>query len=293
MPAAVGLGAIEAIALAFVAIGAALLVRTLVVAPIRSASSAVSSVPAIGGALAYVLSQTALAIEIGVNGFAALANDAKSQGLSWWNWSVQVTLQYIDIPQWHALSNVVKDTAAVTALAQYIWYNSLPGIYNSINSIGPAASAAYTLSRSLFYDILPQLRGIDAGLRTDVDAVTRLAQYIWYNSLAEIRGIEAGIRTDLNNAIRQLQNVTTQTIPRIQADVNTRAKDVELQALRDLVNKQAAALATLSALVPIAIAGEEAIQNLRCMMDTPCSDSSLNMYEDLEARVSNLELGEM
>ena len=293
MPAAVGLGAIEALALAFVAIGAALLVRTLIVAPIRSAAGAVSGVPAIGGALAYVLSQAALAIEIGVNGFAALANSAKSQGLSWWNWSVQVTMQYIDIPQWHVLSKVVQDTASVTALAQYIWYNSLPGIYNSVNSVGATAVAAYSLSRSLFYDILPQLRGIDAGLRTDLDAVTRLAQKIWYESLQEIRGIEAGLRTDLNNATRQLQNVTTQVIPRIQADVNTRARDTELQALRDLVNRQAATLATLSALVPLAIAGAEAIENLRCMMDTPCSDVNLNQYEDLEARVSNLELGEM
>ena len=85
MPAAVLIAGLVAIALAFAAISATLLVRNLVQQPIKSAAVAASEVAIVGGAIAWVLTQLVNLIEITLAPMASLAEVGKQQAADWWN----------------------------------------------------------------------------------------------------------------------------------------------------------------------------------------------------------------
>lgn len=290
MPAVVGVEIVAALAFALIAIAATLLVRQLVVSPMRASASGVSGIPAIGGALAWLLTNAANMIEVGLNVFDYAQAQYRSTALTWWNWAVEQTAYYLGIPNRWDFQTAKTDIGAVTALAQFIWYNSLPAIAARENDIRHDTQAVTALAQSIWYNALPEIRGIEAGLRTDVNAVTRLSQDIWYSELPNIRGIEAGIRTDLNAATRLAQDIWYGELPRIRADVNTRARSVDLEALRARVDNLTRQLALLAPLLAIAALDATAITSLRDTAIDPCRCLDLSGLNNLEERVSALEL---
>jgi len=296
MPAVIGLEAIAALGLTLVAIAATLLVRQLIVSPLRASAAGVSGIAVIGGALAWLLTNAANMIEVGLNAFDYGQTQFRTQALSWWNWTVAQTAYYIGLPQRTEFNAVAANANQALSTALYTWNSYLPWLKARVDGNEAATSAVTALAQFMWYDALPELRGIDAGLRADVDVATRLAQHIWYNDLPQIRGIEAGVRTDLNNVTRSMEQLQTQVLPRVQADINSRALQSDLLTLRDIVAKQAALLGTLAALVPLAIAGAEAVESLRCASRIGCLDwDAINNGDlsSLEARVSMLEVGGM
>lgn len=290
MPAVIGLEIVAAVAFAFAAIAATLLVRQLVVSPMRASAAGVSGIAVIGGALAWLLTNAANMIELGLNVFDWGQAQFRDQALSWWNYAVNVTAYYLGIPQRAEFNQVAANAAQALSTVVYVWNTYLPWLRGRVDNNERNIQAASAVVAYIIGAALPELRGIEAGLRIDVNTANRIAQQIWNNELPNIRGIEAGIRTDLNNVVRSLEDVRSNVIPRVQADVNTRAREADLQALRDVVARQGAQLAVLSALAVIALAGEEAISNLRCHMDIPCSDLNQFMGQDYEARIAMLEV---
>jgi hypothetical protein len=85
VPAAVLVAGLVAIALAFAAISATLLVRNLIQQPIKSAAVAASEVAIVGGAIAWVLTQLVNLIDITLAPMASLAEVGKQQAADWWN----------------------------------------------------------------------------------------------------------------------------------------------------------------------------------------------------------------
>lgn len=296
MPAAIGVGAVAALAFALIAIAATLLVRQLVVAPIRASAAGVSGIAVIGGSLAWLLVHAAQMIEAGLNTFDYLQQQYREQALSWWNWTVEQTSYYLGIPtRWDQAANRT-DINAVTALAQFMFYSQLPPIIaTALRQQAQINSTAATVGHIATQD-LPDIRGIEAGLRIDVNAVTRLAQDLFYRELPTIKGIDAGLRIDVNAVTRLAQQTWYDALPRMQADINSRALQSDLIALRNVLAQQQALLGTLAALVPLAVAGAEAINSLRCASRIGCLDwDAINNGDlsSLEARVSMLEVGSM
>lgn len=290
MPAVIGLDIVAALAFGMAAIVATVLVRQLIVSPIRASASGVSGIAVVGGALAWLLTNAANMIELGLNVFDWGQAQFRAQALAWWNYAVTQTAYYIGLPQRGEFNQVAANAASALFTANYTWLTYLPWLRgrvdaNERNLLAATAAVQYVIGAAL-----PELRGIEAGLRVDVNAAGRLAQQIWNTELPAIRGIEAGIRTDLNVTQRALADVQSHVIPRIQADVNARALQSDLQALRDVVTRQGAQLAILGALAILALAGEEAISNLRCHMDIPCSDLNQFTGQDWEARIAMLEV---
>lgn len=234
MPAVIGVEVIAAIALAFAAISATLLVRQLVVGPIRASASGVSSIAVIGGALAWLLVNAANMIDLGLNVFDWGQAQFRAQALSWWNYAVSQTAYYIGLPQRWEFNQVAGNAASALSTTQYIWGAYLPRLATRVTVNERDTQAVTALAQFIWYASLPELHGIDAGLRADVNAVTRLAQQIWYNDLPAIRGIEQGIRTDLG-------------------------------ALGQTVGRQASALASTTAIAAAAATAITAIENSPCL----------------------------
>lgn len=296
MPAAVGIGALVALAFAFAAIAATLMVRTLIVSPMRASAAGVSGIPVIGGSLAWLIVNAMNMIELGLNTFDWGQEATRQQALSWWNWLVATTAWYLGIPDRVAFGQARIDINAVTALAQFMYYGQIPPILATALRHQSEINAVTAQSQHIWYQDLPDIRGIEAGLRVDVNAVTRLAQDLFYRELPTIKGIDAGLRTDVNAVTRLAQQTWYDALPRMRDDINSRALQSDLLALRDIVMRQQALLGTLAALVPLAIAGAEAINNLRCASRLGCLDwDAINNGDlsSLEGRVSMLEVGSM
>ena len=190
MPVAVLAAGLVAIALAFAAISAVLLIRTLVVSPVRSAAAAAAEVAVVGGVIAWVLTQLANIIEIGLGGMAYLSRVGEQQASDWWNYLVSQTVgaqfwseiaaihTYMFV--WPTLSNVVNNwfglqsfvlrSLAPTVNATQVQVNSLQGfVYGeesqTINAINQDLVG---LHRWIDGYELPLIRGIGndlAGLR--------------------------------------------------------------------------------------------------------------------------------
>src|SRR5690349_21556355 len=126
MPAILGLDIIAALALAMVAIAATLLVRQLVVSPLRASASGVSGIAVIGGALAWLLTNAANMIEVGLNTFDWGQAQFRAQALAWWNWAVSQTAYYIGLPQRGEFNTVAANATQALSTALYTWVSYLP-----------------------------------------------------------------------------------------------------------------------------------------------------------------------
>lgn len=116
MPAAALAAGLVAIALAFAAISAALLVRQLVVNPIKGAAVAVAEVAIVGGVISWALTQLANIIEIGLSGFAYLAQVGQQQAADWWNTLVYATVNALYRDLWNAVIWYWANWANMSAL---------------------------------------------------------------------------------------------------------------------------------------------------------------------------------
>lgn len=290
MPAVVGLEVIAAVALAMVAIAATLLVRELILPPLRASAAGVSGIAVVGGPLAWLLVNAANAIQAGLDVFDWGQAQFRSQALAWWNYAVEQTAYYIGLPQRGEFSRVAANAAQALSTATYTWASYLPWLRARVDDNERVARATAATMAYLIGVTVPELRGTQGRLQTDLASVGQLVRRLWNDELPNIRGIEAGIRTDLNDTARALRDVQSNTIPRLRADINGRALQSDLLHLQDTVMRQSAQLAILSALAVVALAGEEAISNLRCHMDVPCTDLTQLMGQNLEGRVAMLEV---
>lgn len=137
MPAAVLIGGLIAIAFAFAAISASLLIRNLVVSPIRGAAVAVSEVAVVGGVIAWALTQLANIVEIGISGMAYLANVGEKQAADWWNYLIHETVAN----QFWVYFNEANLFNGMMPALQYI-VGQFPGLYSLVvHSVWPTAIA--------------------------------------------------------------------------------------------------------------------------------------------------------
>jgi hypothetical protein len=293
VPAVIIGGALVALAFAFAALSAGLLIRNTVVNPLRNTASLASGLPVVGDPLAYILVQITILIEIAIQPLDNLANVATSQASQQFSWLVGTIGSYF----WQPIFDLTK----TAALQWFYWW---PGIYNALASSIPALQQqafalrvdlnnTWSLIAHVWTIDLPAMRGIDAGLRADVNNALRSIDRILTQDLTQLRGIDAGLRNDINNLAKTLAGLIAVDLPAIRSDVARRALEQENIDLRRRVTTLENGLAKVAPLTTIAAAGADAINNLRCMMDTPCDAMNNLIDTDLEARVSNLELGEM
>lgn len=234
MPAAVLIGGLIAIAFAFAAIAATLLIRNLVVQPLRSASVAVSETALVGGVLAWMLSALANLIEVSLAGVQTLVGQAEQQAADWWRYLVNNTV-------WDWLSNEIT---AVHYL-QSVWST----LVFTINSFSPLWTYVTSAVAPTVWAIRADLAGLHQwidgyelpfirGVASDLSA---LHQWIDGYELPLIRGIGA----DLSN-LRQWIN----------ANLVTRSQ---------LSGAQAATLAAAAAIVAPVAAAVTSIEESPCM----------------------------
>lgn len=125
MPAVALAPALEAIIWALFGIIAVAVLRQLIVSPIYGAANAVSGVPAIGGALAWVVWHIANAIDIGLGGLWWIADKGRQDAQWWWNYLVTGTVNAF-YWQWGATVQWVNQYAgAISAVI-----NGWPAIWN-------------------------------------------------------------------------------------------------------------------------------------------------------------------
>lgn len=142
MPAAVLIGGLVAIALAFAAISATLLIRQLVVNPVRGAAIAVAEIAIVGGVVSWALTQLANIIEAGLGGMAYLAEVGKQQAADWWNYLVNQTVA-----------------------SQFAWYFGWVGWLASVaGAIGNVLNNFPTLWSLTVYSLAPKVQATESSL---------------------------------------------------------------------------------------------------------------------------------
>ena len=136
MPAAVLVGGLVALAFAFAAIAAALLIENLVIGPLDSAAAAVSEVAVVGGVLAWMLTALANFIRISLAGVRALVGTAEKQAADWWNFLVNQTVSSQFAWLFQQLSWLIQQEGWITWLEAH-----MPALWSlTVNSIAPALS---------------------------------------------------------------------------------------------------------------------------------------------------------
>lgn len=290
MPAVVAAPAIIAIAFALAALAAALLINQLVAHPIRVASVDAGGIPVIGGAVAWLLSRLADVIEIGVSGVSALHDAAVQQATGWLNWLVANIVQaywgwLFAWVQWFigVVPSTVNDVSWL--MSSFVpgangWFAYFLRVANNLSTAvawlsGPFVAAVTTLAQWTY---------------AHVQALESAVASIESTWLPWVRGWLENLNGRAGALERWADHVGTQTLPRIEADVSRRALEWEAQALRQRVGQLESQVALLMALGIIALAGTEAISNLRCIMNAKCDPLTALLEGDLEARVTDLEV---
>lgn len=234
MPAAVLVGGLVVIALAFAAVAADLLIRQLVINPLNAASAVAAEVAVVGGVIAWILSHLVSLIEISLAGVKALVSTAQNQAADMWNylnfytWAAQYAW-ILDVATWlhNNLPAVQFAAANFNNLNQFVW--------NHVWSLALSTEANFNnLNAFVWNNVLPLAKATASDL-------AGLHQWIDGYELPLIRGIGndlAGLRDWING------NVALRT---------------------DVAQAEAQALAQAQALVvPIEIA-VQAIENSPCM----------------------------
>lgn len=209
MPAAVLIGGLVAIAFAFAAISAALLVRQLIVSPVRGAAAAAAEVAIVGGVIAWVLTQLANIIEIGLGGMQNLVGQAQQQAADWWNylvnqtvwaqfnWALMAIRTYSDV--WPQVSNILN-------LFPALWSYTLNALAPTVNA---TASGLSGLQAFVYGQAMPRISGIGndlAGLHNWIDTYELPLIRGIGNDLAGLRdwvGAQAATHSEVANAQAQ------------------------------------------------------------------------------------------
>lgn len=143
MPAAVLIAGLVAIAFAFAAIAAALVVENLIIRPLQGTQAAVSEVAVIGGVLAWMLGQLINFLRYSVASVNAMVGTAERQAADWWNYLVNQTVNSQYAYWWQNLAWLVQQEGWITWLESY-----MPALYSfTINSLAPTINAVGSLAR--------------------------------------------------------------------------------------------------------------------------------------------------
>ena len=290
MAAALEAAYIVALALAFAAIAARLLIETFVENPLRNAASAASNVPGIGGALAWLLTQAAnevgymLAVLswIGQKGTDDGVTNMNNLTLGLMNWFLGDVIFWA---RWvgnesNNLSNIIADWGN---LWWQVWFGTPSYIASVATQLG-------NLQGLVVGSILPEIRGIEAGVRD----LSNLVNLRVIDDIARLTSDLLNLRWWIDNVLtpgfeRALQGVNDR-VGAIERDLPTRALEAEAEAIRARLAQLEHQVAILSALGILAIAGADVIENIRCLGGVKCDLLSPLLSGDLEDRVTELEL---
>lgn len=290
MPVAVGADALVLIAAAIVALGGALLIRQVIISPMRGAATNVSGAPVIGGVLAWALSEAALLIEYAVQGLSTLEAKAKADGVNTLSWFVAEAWGWWFSAWYNPLQWVAQNFGLVYNAAV-----NLPAMLNTLNNVVQIrmqviASDIANLQSWIDSYELPLIRGIGndlAGLHSWIDhTLLGLVGGIG-NDLAGLHSwIDNTLVPGIDARIRDLQG----QVDRVNSDVQTRARSSDVDMLRQRVSDLESQLAKLAALAPLAALSTTAINELVETALDPCRCVDLTNIGDMEQRISALEV---
>lgn len=249
----------------------------------------VGGLPVAGGLARAVMQNT---VDIQVNLLYALEGRIVTSLYQAGSWLIRIHRLISNLwfaPRDAALAAVIKDTAAVTRLAQYMWYNNLPQIYQLLANDTKDVAAVTQLAQYIWYHELPLVRMAEQQAATNIDAVTRLAQHIWYNDLPTIRGIEAGLDQRLRvlegyiDVLRGLSGFEQGALGRLAGiEAGVRGLGTALQGIEGQV----------TATLPLSLAigtSVIAIENLVRLSKDPCWCLTQGPLNDIPTRLSALE----
>jgi hypothetical protein len=188
MPIAVLIAGLTAIALAFAAISAVLLIRTMVVDPLKAGAAAVSEVAVVGGVLSWALWTLAQFIEGTFAGMAYLAQVGQRQASDWWNYLVNQTVlgQFWTELSWvHWLQSISASLANVLNYFPALWSYTL---YSLAPSLATLTSSFWTHIAWVDKVQNPLIAGIASDLRN---------LYVWADTveIPLVRGIEGEVQS--------------------------------------------------------------------------------------------------
>jgi len=293
VPIAIGAAAIDGIAFGLIAIAVATLVTAYVISPLRAGAQQVSGLVAVGGALSFALSRLADLIQITINANSYLVSIGRQQAMDWFNWIVTGIVSAYYGGAINAATWLAANLGAVAWMRNY-WDAYWSVVFGEIRpAVGVLQNDLGGLHRWIDTAELPLIRGIGddlAGLHRWIDGVQLpLIRGIGDDLAGLHRWLDGTLVPGIDAGIRQLADAWART----NADVQTRARQAEVDALKQELARTQATVATLAALLPLAIAGAEVISNLRCVGNINCLD--LNALNDgtlstLESRVAMLEV---
>lgn len=289
MPALLLADGLAAIALAFAAIAAALLIRTFVVSPLRQGANASANLPLVGGALSWALWNLALIVEAGVSATLYLVDIGKSQASSWWNFLVHDTVGALFAAAIWTGTELYGYTWTLVSVANgwpsittwmYSW--TIPNVTFTLHGID-------RLQRDVWQTLWPEIKGIEAQLGAIAWTLNGIA-IPWLqrtgDDLAGLhRWLDGTLVPGIDARLRDLQG----QLQRTEADVQARARSIDLQRANERIAALERALALLMPLALIAAASATEIANLRCLAKTPCDPLDLLLNSDLDERVTELE----
>lgn len=284
--------AFDALAFAFAAFAFALVAGALLINPLNALAAAASGLPVVGGALSWAFSYLADLVSSAVDYVNYQKQQAYGQATSWWNWIVTSTIgayygdvngKFADL-YWRAnnLWNQVYGTVAY----------QIGDLYAQVSNLWNLAYSTLNAVNSLAYYEIPRLRA-------DIGALSSRATALE----ADVYNLKTFVIAALNDRVGTLEReaqdfahwrdfVGNQVLPRMQQDINVRAFEPEAEWLRQQLGQAQFQLSILLPLSLLALAGVDAISNLRCHMDIPCDPLTALTQNDVLDRLNNLEIGE-
>lgn len=144
MPAAILIAGLVAIAFAFAAISADLLLRNLVISPIDAAAAAASEVAVVGGVLSWMLTQLANFVRFSLDGVRLLVSGAETQAADWWNYLVGQTVSAQFSYWWQQLAWLTAQEGAIAWLESHmpsLWSFVVDSVWPTMLSMGAALNS--------------------------------------------------------------------------------------------------------------------------------------------------------
>lgn len=249
----------------------------------------VGGLPIAGGLARAVMQNT---VDLQVNLLYALEGKIVGSLYQAGSWLIRIHRVISSLwfaPRDQALAAVIADTNAVTRLAQSMWYNNLPQIYQLLAGDARNIDAVTQLAQFIWFHELPNIRLAEQQAVTNIDAVTRLAQHIWFNDLPAIRGIEAG----LDQRLRALEGYidVLRGISGFEQSALGRLAGIEA-GVRSLGGVVQGIESQVTSTLPLSLAigtSVIAIENLVRLSKDPCWCLTQGPLNDLPMRIAALE----
>lgn len=284
--------AFDALAFAFAALAFALVAYTLIINPLRSGADASSGLPVIGGALAWALSNLANLIESAVYYVDSLKDNAYRDATSWWNWLVSNTIgnYYGDVNG--KFADLYGRTDSLWNQVYGVVSSQVADLYSQVSGLWNLSYGLRDELNSVIYGDLPAMRLQLSALASRAATLESDVYNIRAIILAALTARVGMLEADVNDVQRWRQWIGDQVLPRMQQDINVRAFESEAEWLRQQLQQAQNQLSLLLPLALLAVAGDVAIENLRCHMDVPCDPLAALAQADIIDRLDSLEIGD-